>query len=310
MIHPVFIGCDISKTHLDLFDSRTQTHLRIPNTPAAIDAWLNASQGPQTTPLVLEATAPYDRPVCAALEARRWPYCRVNPGRARDFARASGLLAKTDAIDARMLARMGEALSPPVSTPPDPARRRLADTHTRRDQLVAMRQQERTRLHSAAPEHRGSLESHISWLDAEIARLEAACRAQVQDNPDMREESARLRSIPGVGPVTAFTLLAHMPELGRSSAKAMAALAGLAPFNVDSGTRRGQRHIRGGRKRVRDALYMAALVAYRLKTPFARLVQALTAKAKPFKLIIIAIARKILVTANALLRQKTTFQRA
>lgn len=307
MIRPVFIGCDVSKAHLDLFDDYTQTALRIANTPTAIEAWLETLQEREAT-LVLEATAPYDRLVCAALEQRQRPYCRVNPARVRDFARASGHLAKTDEIDARLLARMGQALSPTVSVPPDPARRALAHMHTRRDQLVAMRQQERTRLHGAPPEQCASLESHIAWLDAEIATIDAACRDHLRADPQMKEHHVRLCSIPGVGPITAFTLIAHMPELGGASAKAMAALAGLAPFNADSGARRGQRHIRGGRKRVRDALYMAALVAYRLKTPFGRTVQAMTAKAKPFKLMIIAIARKILVTANALLRDKTTFR--
>lgn len=307
MIHPVFIGCDVSKAHLDLFDNTTGQHLHIDNTQAAIEAWLSTIQGREAT-VILEATGRYDRCFCAALEGDGRPYCRVNPARARDFARAAGLLAKTDAIDARMLARMGQTLSPSVSTPPDPTRRRLAEMHTRRDQLVAMRQQERVRRHGAEPTERDSIERHIVWLDAEIAAVEKACLELVRADTNLSEQSARLRSIPGVGPVTAFTLLALMPELGNASPKAMAALAGLAPFNVDSGMQRGQRHIRGGRKRVRDALYMAALVAYRLKKPFARTAQTMIDKGKPFKVMLIAIARKILVTANALIRDKTTFQ--
>lgn len=306
MIHPVFIGCDVSKAHLDFFDSQTQKHFRIDNTSASVVAWLATLDGRDVT-VVLEATGRYDRLLCAALEERQRPYCRVNPARARDFAKALGLLAKTDAIDARLLAHMGQTLSPAVSVPPDPSRRKLADLHTRRDQLVAMRQQERVRLQGADPTQCGSIESHIAWLDDDIARIEKACHDHVRADQAMSEQNARLRSIPGIGPVTAFTLLAHMPELGGSSPKAMAALAGLAPFNADSGTQRGQRHIRGGRKRVRDALYMAALVAYRLKAPFARMAQAMAAKGKPFKVMIIAIARKILTTANALLRDRTTF---
>ncbi|MBC7179925.1 MAG: IS110 family transposase [Roseovarius sp.] len=307
MIHPVFIGCDVSKSHLDLFDSMTDQHLRIDNTQAAIEAWLGTVEGRNGT-VILEATGRYDRCLCAALERHGRPYCRVNPARARDFARAAGLLAKTDAIDARMLARMGQTLSPSVSKPPDPTRRRLAEMHTRRDQLVAMRQQERVRVHSAEPTERDSIERHIAWLDAEITSVEKACLDHVRADKSLSEQNARLRSIPGIGVVTAFTLLAHMPELGDASPKAVAALAGLAPFNVDSGMQRGQRHIRGGRKRVRDALYMAALVAYRLNKPFLRIAQAMADKGKPFKVMIIAIARKILITANALIRDKATFQ--
>lgn len=208
----------------------------------------------------------------------------------------------------RACSRMGQALSPAVSAPPDPARRVLADLHTRRDQLVAIRQQERTRLRGAPCEQCASLESHLVWLDAEIERIEAACRDHLRADPVISEQNTRLRSIPGIGPVAAATLLAHMPELGAGSSKAMAALAGLAPFNIDSGAKRGQRRIQGGRKRVRDALYMAALVAYRLKAPFARTAQTMAAKGKPFKVMIIAIARKILITANAILRDKTMFR--
>ena len=309
MVHPVFIGCDVSKAHLDCFDSETNHHIRIDNSGVAIDAWLRTLEGREIT-VVLEATGRYDRLLCTALEQRRCSYCRVNPARARDFARAVGLLAKTDAIDARLLARMGQTLSPAVTTPPDPARRALAGLHTRRDQLVAMRQQERARLHGADRTERDSLDRHIAWLDEEIGKVEKACRDHVRANTALSKQHDRLRSIPGVGLVTAVTLMARMPELGGGSSKAMAALAGLAPFNADSGVLRGQRHIRGGRKRVRDALYMAALVAYRLKAPLARTAQTLKDKGKPFKVMIIAIARKILVTANAILRDNTFFQPA
>lgn len=307
MIHPVYIGCDVAKAHLDLFDAETQKYIHIDNTASAIDEWLITLEGREAH-VILEATGRYDRLLCAALERWQRPYCRVNPARARDFARATGQLAKTDAIDARLLARMGQTLAPAVTTPLDPARQRLASLQTRRDQLVAMRQQERLRLHTADPSEVDSIERHLGWLDAEIAAIEKECQSHVRENAALSGQSARLRSIPGIGPVTAFTLMAHMPEMGGSSARAMAALAGLAPFNADSGIHRGQRHIRGGRKRVRDALYMAALVAYRLKSPFAHIVQTMQAKGKPFKVMIIAIARKLLVIANAILRDKTIFK--
>ncbi|MFK3781815.1 IS110 family transposase [Agrobacterium sp. NPDC089420] len=307
MVHPVYIGCDVSKAHLDFFDAATQKAVRIPNTDTAIDEWLSTLEGREAQ-VVLEATGRYDRLLCSALERWQRPYCRVNPARARDFAKATGQLAKTDTIDARLLSRMGETLSPSVTAPSDPARQRLESLHTRRDQLVAMRQQERLRLYTADPWERDSLKRHLDWLDTEIAAIEKECQSHVRTNAGLNGQSERLRSIPGIGQVTAFTLMAHMPELGDSSPASMAALAGLAPFNADSGIHRGQRHIRGGRKRVRDALYMAALVAYRMRAPFARLVQAMQAKNKPFKVMIIAIARKLLVIANAILRDKTTFK--
>lgn len=309
MIHPVFIGCDVSKAHLDIFDSRNCTYLRIDNLASCIETWLD-SLGERNVTVIFEATSPYDRRLCVILTCRGYSYCRVNPARARDFARACGLLAKTDAIDARMLARMGETLRPPTSKPPDPVRHRLGQLHARRDQLVAMRQQERNRLHSAEPQEGDGIERHIAWLDTEIAMIEKACLELVRADTTLKQKMDRLRSIPGVGPVTAFTLIALMPELGEAPQRAMAALAGLAPFNVDSGHQRGQRHIRGGRKRVRDALYMAALVAYRLKKPFACTAQAMSAKGKPFKVMIIAIARKILTLANAMLRDQTMYKPA
>ncbi|WP_457661001.1 IS110 family RNA-guided transposase [Sinorhizobium medicae] len=267
MIHPDVIGCDIAKAHLDFFDSGLERHFRIDNTPAAISAWLDGLDG-RGVHIVFEATGRYDRQLRIALETPELPYSRVNPARARDFAKAIGLLAKTDAIDARLLARMGQSLPLSTQAPDDPARHVLARLHTRRDQLVAMRQQERTRLHETEGIERDSAESHMAWLDAEVARIEMACRDVLKAEKTLQEQEARLRSIPGIGPVAALTLIAHMPELGNRSAKAIAALAGLAPFNVDSGTSRGKRHIRGGRKRIRDALYMAALTASRMPRAF------------------------------------------
>ncbi|MCZ7934437.1 transposase, partial [Agrobacterium leguminum] len=148
MVHPVYIGCDVSKAHLDLFDAATQKAVRIANTGTAIDEWLSTLEGREAQ-VILEATGRYDRLLCAALERWRRSYCRVNPARARDFARATGQLAKTDTLYSLLLALLFSPLSPPVTTPPDPARQQLESLHTRRDQLVAMRQQERLRLHTA-----------------------------------------------------------------------------------------------------------------------------------------------------------------
>lgn len=309
MIHPVSIGCDISKAFLDIADPQTRQPIRIANTKPSIDEWLDTFSGRDVI-IIFEATGRYDRILREELARRTIPYCRVNPARARDFAKAIGQMAKTDRIDAKMLARMGEALSPPLSKPVDPPRQQLKSLQTRRDQLVAMRQQERQRLHTAEPFELDSIERHLGWLDAEIAAIEQQCQAHLKTHGELQKQGALLRSIPGVGQITACTLLAHLPELGDGNPKHMAALAGLAPFNCDSGKYQGQRRIIGGRKRVRDALYIAALVAYRVKAPFTRIVQTMQAKGKPFKVIIIAIARKLLTIANAIIRDKTAFKTA
>jgi transposase len=238
----------------------------------------------------------------SVFDAQGLAYARVNPSRARDFARAAGFLAKTDAVDAKMLAAMGQALAPQPSPSRDTARETLASLHKRRDQLVAMRASERVRF-SEAPELGDSLQSHIAWLDAEIARLDASVDAALAMSAELAADTRLLRSAPGVGPVTAATLIALMPELGSLSPKTAAALAGLAPFNADSG------QFRGVRRRVRQALYMAAVTAVRSASRFKRLYEDMREKGKPAKLALIAIARKLIVTLNAMLRDKVAFQR-
>jgi transposase len=259
--------------------------------------------------VVFEATGRYDRFLRQELAAAGVAHARINPSQARAFARAAGFLAKTDRLDARMLAVLGAALRPRAAEPADPSRERLALLHKRRDQLVAMRQQERARR--AELDEAGlidGLDAHLAWLDAAVADLDRNIADLITSVPDLRRAQAFIRSIPGVGPVTAATLIALLPELGQRSPKTIAALAGLAPFNHDSGKLRGQRAIRGGRKRVRDALYMAAVAASRSNSRFKAAYQTLRNAGKPPKLAFIAIARKLLVTANALLRDQLSFQ--
>ena len=305
-IHPCFLGCDISKEHLDVFDPLDATCRRLDNTEPAIADWLDALAG-RDARVVFEATGPLDRRLCALLAERGIGFSRVNPERARAFAKASGRLAKTDAIDARMLADMGQALLPDRTPLPSPARLRLAAVSRRRDQLVAMRQQEKVRLKEALESERPSLERHIAWLTAEIKELEAAREALIREDPELARLARLLRTIPGIGPVAAATLLALMPELGSLTPKAAAALAGLAPFNVDSGRMRGKRTIRGGRRRVRKALYMAAVTARRSSSRLAAFAQTLEDKKKPYKLANIALARKILTIANAVIRDQKPY---
>jgi transposase len=297
-IAPGIVGIDISKRCLDVFDPRIGRPERVANTEPEVQALALRLAAPGDR-AVFEATGVYDRILRRALEAAGVGFSRVDPSRARAFARAAGFLAKTDAVDARMLAIMGQALQPRLQEAVAPVRERLAGLHARRDQLVAMRVQERNRR----AEHR----DHLDWLDAQMRELDARIRNLIAADAELRQAEAHLRSVPGIGPVAAATLLARVPELGRRSPKAIAALVGLAPFNADSGARRGHRSIRGGRKRVRDALYMSAVTAARSNTAFATFYSRLRAAGKPPKVALVAVARKLLVTLNAIARTQTPF---
>ena len=217
-------------------------------------------------------------------------------------------LAKTDEVDAKMLAAMGHALAPMPSAPADIARESLGELHKRRDQLVAIRACERARL-SDKQGVRHSLQTHIAWLDAEIARIDILIATAIRASQAMAEDLRLMRSAPGVGPVTATTLIALMPELGTLTPKTAAALAGLAPFNADSGQFRGVRRINGGRRRVRKALYMAAVSAAR-HPRFSTFYKAMRERGKPAKLAFVALARKLIVMLNAILRDRVAYHAA
>lgn len=260
--------------------------------------------------VVLEATAPWDQPLIRALEASGLSFHRANPGRARNFARSAGLLAKTDAVDARMLALYGTAMPLPPTPPVPPERLVLQGLTARRDQLVEMRKAERTRLKADLDAVLvASIQEIVTLLDRQIHQIERHIEALIASSPSLQSRQAILRSAPGVGPVAASILMANLPELGQVDRRAIAALAGLAPIARDSGTLRGRRHVQGGRKRVRDALYMAALAAVRSKT-WKHVFQTMKAAGKPPKLAIVAIARKLLVALNAALKNNRAFQTA
>lgn len=302
IIAPGFIGIDVSKDHLDIFDGSAR---RIANTAPAIAQYLSGLDSPHL--VLFEATGRYDRLLQQHLHSAGIGFARVNPLHARAFARASGQLAKTDAIDARLLAAMAQAFNPPAQPPADPERQELAELHRRRAQLVDCRQQERVRLHTASPAIAPDIVSHLDWLDTRIKQIEMQIEALIRQCAALTLVASLLRSIPGIGPVTAAALLALMPELGRRSAKTIAALGGLAPINRDSGQFRGRRSIAGGRPEVRRLLYMAALAAARSQTRFAQTYNTLIAKGKAAKLALIAVARKLLVTANAIVKAGIPF---
>lgn len=296
------LGIDISGARLDVFAHPSGRFRRLANTGegvADLVAWAIA----QDAFVVLEATAPWDQALIRALETAGVAFHRANPRRARDFARSVGLLAKTDAVDARMLALYGARL--PLRPTPRVAPERLAlqGLVARRDQLVEMRKAERVRLKTACDAAViDSLKTVIALLDAQIRQLERRIAATAQADPDLARDAAVLRAAPGVGPVAASVLLAALPELGKVDRRAVASLAGLAPVARDSGLMRGRRCVQGGRKRVRDALYMAALAAVRTE-PWKATFLAMKAAGKPPKLALVAIARKLLVALNAAVRE-------
>lgn len=298
-----FIGIDVSKNRLDLYAAPGGE--RTAGRPADMDRLLGwiARLGPRL--VVLEATGGYERPAVAALAARGLPVVVINPRQVRDFARATGRLAKTDAIDAEVLAAFAEAVRPEPRPLPDEALQALRDLVARRRQLLDIRKAEKARLDQArsAPVRHG-LERHIAWLDAEIARADGDLDQALRDNPDWRADAELLTSAPGVGPQLARTLIAELPELGRLNRRQVAALVGVAPFNRDSGRLRGTRAVWGGRAPVRQVLYMAALSAVRANPDIRAAYDRMRGAGKPAKLALVACMRRLIICLNAMLKTR------
>lgn len=300
---PRYLGIDVSKDHLDLHVRPTGEAVRVANDPDGVAAAAAAARGAAV--VVIEATGGYEHPVAAALAAAGVPVAVVNPRQVRDFARATGRRAKTDALDAEVLAHFAEAVRPDPRPLADADTRRLAELLDRRRQLVGMRAMESNRLAQAADRAiRRDIGDHLRWLDGRIDRADRELAAAVEASPVWRAADDLLRSIPGVGPVVSRTLLADLPELGTLTRGQVAALAGVAPVNRDSGRRSGRRSIAGGRSAVRTAVYQAALSARRFNPPLRAFADRLAAAGKAPKVVLIAVARKLLVIANAILRDR------
>lgn len=294
-------GIDVSKDVLDLATYPPTEPVRLPNTPDGIADLVGRLAGIRL--VVVEATGGYESAVVAALHLGGVPVAVVNPRQARDFARVLGQNAKTDAVDASVLAEFAAKIDPPKATAPDPDREALAAVLTRRRQLVDMRVMESNRLRPDTPAAiRAGIADHLAWLDEHIAAADRALAAAIRRTPAWRAEDDLLRSLPGVGPVVSRTLIADLPELGRRPADQLVALVGLAPFAHDSGRRSGGRHIRGGRATVRRALYLAALTARRVAGPLRDFADRLKERGKAAKVILVAVARRLLVIANAVVR--------
>lgn len=307
--NPVCVGIDVAKAHLDVASAATGPVQRFDNDPEGHAALLEHLKPMAIQRIVLEATGGYERPIVAAMLGAQVPVVVVNPRQVRNFAKALGQLAKTDKIDACILARFAADIQPDLRPLPDEKALDLQEKLARRRQLIQMRTAESNRLQqtfSAAV--RASVEAMLNAIDQQIKDLDDDLDQAIKASPAWQEKIDLLKAVPGIGDQTARCLIAQLPELGTCSRQQIAALAGVAPINRDSGAMRGRRAIGGGRASVRCALYMATLVATRHNPKIKAYYQRLVASGKKKKVALIAAMRKLLVILNAILRDQTTWR--
>jgi transposase len=305
---PCFVGIDVAKDTLDIAVRPTAETWSTANDVPALPALVTRLLALAPALVVVEATGGFERSLVAALATAGLPIVVVNPRQARDFAKATGQLAKTDTIDAAVLAHFAEAVRPTPRPLPDAATQELRALLGRRRQLVEMLTAERTRHAQAPTVIQTAIREHITWLEQQIARLDQDLGDRLQASPVWRAQDDLLRSVPGVGPVLTRTLLAQVPELGMLHRRKIAALVGVAPFNRDSGTLRGKRTIWGGRAPVRAVLYMATLVATRHNPVIKVFYTRLLAAGKTKKVALTACMRKLLTILNAMVKSQTPWQ--
>lgn len=304
---PVFVGIDVAKNHLDVASRPEGATWQVPNDEAGIPPLVTQLQEQAPTLIVLEATGGLEAPVAAALATAGLAVAVVNPRQVRAFAHAVGQLAKTDVLDAQLLARFAEVVRPPARPLPDTQAQALTAVLTRRSQIVAMLVAEQQRLGTTPLALRPRVEAHLTWLRTERDALDRELQQTLRTSPLWRAREHLLRSVPGVGPVMALTLIAELPELGQLNRKQIAALVGVAPLNWDSGRLRGRRGIWGGRARVRAVLYMSALVASQHNPVLRPFYERLLAAGKLKKVALTACMHKLLIILNALVRQGVTW---
>jgi transposase len=307
MASQVFVGIDVAKAQLDIALRPTGKRWAVTNEDTGIAALVAQLLAVQPTLIVLEATGGYQRAVVAALAAAGLPLAVVNPRQARDFAKATGQLAKTDALDARALAHVAEAVRPMPRPLPDAQADELRALLARRRQLIAMRTAEQNRLGNASHRLQADIEAHVTWLNERLAALDDSLDTTLRASPVWREHEELLRSVPGIGPVCTRTLLLDLPELGTLSRQRIAALVGVAPFNRDSGTLRGSRTVWGGRAHVRATLYMSTLVAVRYHPVLKVFYERLRVAGKAAKVALTACMRKLLTILNAMVKHHTAW---
>ena len=304
MSEEAWSGIDVAKAWLDVATS-DEPVWRVANDVAGIATLVAQLTAQRPRLIVLEATGGYETAVTAALVAAGLAVAVVNPRQVRDFAKATGQLAKSDALDARVLALFAARVQPTPRPLPDAVAAELAALLARRRQVLEMRTAEQHRRPTLAPRLRPALDAQVVWLSQQLAELDGELDRTLRDSPVWRAKEDLLRSIPGIGPVVARTLLGELPELGCLDRGEVAALAGVAPLNQDSGRRRGKRRTWGGRAPVRAALYMAAVTATRCNPTIRALYTRLRAAGKPAKVALVACMRKLLLIANAILRDAT-----
>jgi transposase len=301
----IFVGIDVSKARLDVAIRPTAPSLAVPNDKAGIKMLVKQLEKIRPSLVVLESTGGLERAVMVALMGAEIPVTMVNPRQVRDFAKSTGQLAKTDRIDAAVLAHYAEVLRPQPRALPDQVTLKLRALIARRRQLIEMIGAEKNRLASASKTVTKRISAHIRWLEQELDRADQDLDRSIARSPIWQEHEELITKIPGVGPVTSRTLLAELPELGQLNGKQISALAGVAPFNRDSGSLKGRRSIWGGRASVRCALYMAALVASRRNPVIRKFYDRLRTAGKTPKLALVACMRKLLTILNSMIKHKS-----
>lgn len=302
-----FIGVDVSKDNLDVASWTSNEYKRFQNDPTGIQELINWLKILQAELIVLEATGGLELPFVAELAFEKMPVAVVNPRRIREFARSIGQLAKTDKLDARVIAHFGAATHPEARKLPTNDEEKLTALITRRRQIIEMLTAEKNRLHSARFSMKERIETHLSWLESELRNLDNEITKFIHQSPIWKEKDKLLRSVPGVGPVTSATILAMLPELGTLNRKKIAALVGVAPVNKDSGRRQKKRRVYGGRANVRSVLYMAALSASKHNPRIKAFYDHLIRMGKEKKVALTACMRKLLVILNAIIRVNQNF---
>ena len=303
-----FVGIDVAKAELEVVVRPSGARWTVTNNPAGLAQLQERLQASAPSLIVLEATGGYEVAVVAALATAALPVVVLNARQVRDFARATGRLAKTDAIDAGVLAHFAEVVRPPVRPLPDAMTQSLQAWLMRRRQLVEMLLAEEQRRSRAPRPIQRQIDQHVRWLRAQLGAVEKDLAQTLRASPVWREKDDLLRSVPGVGPVLTTTLLGDVPELGQLNRKQIAALIGVAPLNRDSGTYRGRRAVWGGRARVRATLYMASLTAARYNPVIRAFYERLVAAGKPKKVALTACMRKLLTILNAMIARRTAWK--
>ncbi|HYN24388.1 MAG TPA: IS110 family transposase [Pyrinomonadaceae bacterium] len=304
-----FIGIDVSKKLLEVATHESDYQFRCANKASAFPELIAELIALRPALIVLEATGGLEIPVTAALHAAGLPVVVVNPRQVRDFAKATGQLAKTDRLDARVLAHFAAAIKPPLRPIKSKDELELDALVGRRGQLIEMLTAEKNRRGSAATDTvREEIKKHIDWLEERIAELDEQLQAQLKTSSLWQAKDVILQSTPGIGPVVSFSMIADLPELGTLNRQQISKLVGVAPLNNDSGQQRGTRHIYGGRARVRSMLYMAAFSATRYNPVIKEFYERLMAKEKPFKVVMTACMRKLLTIINVMVRDNTPWK--